>query len=432
MRAVSTTLLTSLALPIVASGFQSASVGVMPPNANIMMSSIDRDSSATTIRKRPNAARTAPLHYTDDSNAVAVDANSIRLQSPSALTVPNGGGVNDALRYAAKALPTLAVLSALGVFLTNFLAQFSSPAAQGLKLVYAGAIAGIVSRTFCAPIEMVSTVMMCRGDAASSMTDELRKTWRKEGFRGMFKGNGANCLKVAPSRGTQFLVYEFVKRKMVLAGFGMAAASAAGGAGGLHAGARLCAGGIAGMVAAAIVYPLEVVKTMLTLYPEKCRSIPAALKYVYKSSGFGGLYRGLGPTLVAMFPYVGVEFMVYETLKKRWEAHVGPVGTAALLLMGAAGGAAAQASAHPLDVIRRRMQMQGMNDAEKKDDDDDDESKRAEYSNMFAGLYQVGKTEGAHVLFNGLGPACFEKIPSTAIGYFIYEFLKVTLKVSSV
>ena len=194
---------------------------------------------------------------------------------------------------------------------------------------------------------------------------------------------------------------------------------------------RVFAGGVAGMVAGAILYPLEVVKTMFTLYPDRWKSIPDPLSMVYKSSGFRGLYRGLGPTLVAMFPYVGVEFMVYETLKNRWEMYIGPVGTMALLLLGAAGGAAAQASAHPLDVIRRRMQMQSLNaGSSKKDDDGKEETKR--YKNMFAGLYSVGKNEGLHVLFKGLGPACFEKIPSTAIGYFIYEFLKVSLKVSSV
>ena len=402
----------------------------MPPNANAMLSATRDGSHSSVIRRRPNAALTSPLRYTEDDNAVAIDTNSIQILNPAlALEIPNGGGASGALQYATKALPLLAASSALAVFLTNFLSQFSSPAAQGLKLVYAGAIAGIISRTFCAPIEMVSTVMMCRGDAVASMTDELRKTWKREGFRGMFKGNGANCLKVAPSRGTQFLVYEFVKRKMVLASFGMVAAGAGGGAGSLHAGARLCAGGVAGMVAAAIVYPLEVVKTMLTLYPEKCESIGAALGFVHRTSGIGGLYRGLGPTLIAMFPYVGVEFMVYETLRRRWEAYVGPVGTVALLLMGAAGGAAAQASAHPLDVIRRRMQMQNMSMGERKEDDAEEGVK---YLNMFAGLYHVGKTEGVHVLFSGLGPACLEKIPSTAIGYFIYEFLKVTLKVSSV
>ena len=68
----------------------------------------------------------------------------------------------------------------------------------------------------------------------------------------------------------------------------------------LHAGARLFSGGVAGMVAAVIVYPLEVVKTMLTLYPEECSSIPDALGKVFRTSGVRGLYRGLGPTLVAM------------------------------------------------------------------------------------------------------------------------------------
>jgi len=325
--------------------------------------------------------------------------------------------------YIAKIVPTLALMSGIGVLMTAFLAPLTSSAAQGAKLVFAGAVAGIISRTFCAPIEMVSTVMMCRGDECSSMTEELMQTWKAEGIKGMFKGNAANCLKVAPSRGTQFLVYEFMKRQMVIFGFGMGAAAS------LNAGARLLAGGIAGMVAAVIVYPLEVVKTMLTLYPEECGgSIPGAVQKVWNNGGLGALYRGLGPTLVAMFPYVGVEFMVYETLKKRWETAFGPVGTVVLLLLGALGGAAAQATAHPLDVIRRRMQMQSMFKGKK--DAKDKPVKR--YSNMFTGIYRVSKDEGIHALFNGLGPACLEKIPSTAIGYFIYEWMKVALKVTSV
>ena len=55
----------------------------------------------------------------------------------------------------------------------------------------------------CAPLEMVSTVMMCRGDECGSMGEELADAWRHDGMSGLFKGNGANCLKFAPSRGTQ-------------------------------------------------------------------------------------------------------------------------------------------------------------------------------------------------------------------------------------
>lgn len=401
MQLLQIVLFTQLTFPVVVRGFTVPSANAMVDNGT---------------RKRANAMSTTQLHYTEDANAV--EANALKIP----LARVCSGSASSGLLLFSKAIPLLAVVVALGAILTSWLSDVSTPAAQGAKLVYAGAIAGILSRTFCAPIEMVSTVMMCRGDQCTSMTSELANTWKREGLRGMFKGNGANCLKVAPSRGTQFLVYEFVKRKMLLAGVGLAAGVSSGS---LHAGARLFAGGIAGMVAAAIVYPLEVVKTMLTLYPDRCGSITDALSLVYFSSGLKGLYRGLGPTLIAMFPYVGVEFMVYETLKKRWEMYIGPVGTLSLLLLGALGGAAAQASAHPLDVIRRRMQMQSINVGKRNEND-------AKYSNMFSGLYHVGKNEGIHVLFNGLGPACLEKIPSTAIGYYIYEFLKITLKVTSV
>ena len=53
-------------------------------------------------------------------------------------------------------------------------------------------------------------------------------------------------------------------------------------------------------------------------------------------------------------------------------------------------------------------------------------------NNMVQGLYSIAKDEGWQVLFKGLGPACAEKVPSTAIGYFIYETLKVSLNVRSI
>ena len=263
---------------------------------------------------------------------------------------------------------------------------------------------------------------------------------------------------VAPSRGTQFLVYEYVKRLLVTYGwFGLVPGAP------LGALPRLCAGGIAGMVAAVIVYPLEVVKTLRTVFPDECTGIYETIDcVVQKGGGIAGLYRGLVPTLIAMFPYVGVEFMVYETLKRYWEVRFTPphtvghapyppprcapsrrhtrsrpltpsssslqtstgmaAGTVALLL-GAIGGACAQASAHPLGVVRRRMQMQGVGNIV------GDKAEGAQDRQHVPGLYSIGKDGG--VLFRGLG-ACLEKVPSTAIGYYIYEGMKVAMGVKSV
>merc|ERR1711871_541479 len=101
--------------------------------------------------------------------------------------------------------------------------------------------------------------------------------------------------------------------------------------------------------------------------------------------------------------------MVYETLKRRYEVFIGAAaGTAAPLPLGALAGAAGQASAHPLDVVRRRMQMQGM---KKKMAAKNGQEVKAPppITNMFSGLVNIAKFEGVHVLFKGLGPACLEK-----------------------
>ena len=310
-------------------------------------------------------------------------------------------------------LPT-GIAAAIVVMLSAALAPLNSPVFYGIKLIFAGAVAGIISRTACAPLEMISTVVMCgRGDG-SSLGTALRNVWRAEGMKGLFKGNGANCLKVAPSRGMQFLVYENVKRIMVASSWTLTPF------------ARLFAAGIAGMIAAAVVYPLDVIKTLLTLYPDDCRGIGDAFnKVMTTGGGVPGLYRGLGPTLLAMFPYVGVEFMVYETLKGAWEVFVGgKASVVALLALGALSGAASQLSAHPLDVVRRRLQMQGMR---KRSGDD----AKPPFNNMFDGLYHIGRTEGVSALYKGSAAACLEKVPSTAIGYYVYEGMKGVLKVVS-
>jgi solute carrier family 25 phosphate transporter 23/24/25/41 len=375
---------------------------------------------APRVRAAPRPQLSASTPYSAAAEAAAAEATPMAVPSNIGDQIVAAAPEKPGGLKIPTALPYLVAGAAICWQLTGLLATMSSPAAQGFKLIYAGAIAGVISRTCCAPLEMVSTVMMCRGQASQSMWLELTSAYKKAGVAGLFKGNGANCLKVAPSRGMQFLVYEFVKQHMVTTGFLVASAGAP-----LNAGARLFAGGIAGMAAAALVYPLEVVKTMLTLYPEDCKGVRDGLRKAMQNGGLPGMYRGLMPTLVAMFPYVGVEFMVYETLKRRWLMMFGAPTTMVLLLLGAIGGAAAQTSAHPLDVVRRRMQMQSM----KKEGQQADQKK---ITNMVSGLYGIAKHEGPGTLFKGLGPACLEKMPSTAIGYYIYEGLKAALNVVSV
>lgn len=304
--------------------------------------------------------------------------------------------------------------------------------AERTKFLLAGAVAGIVSRTAVSPLEVVATAQMVRG-GNKNMMSELTELFQSEGIKGFFKGNGANCLKVAPTRGVQFFAFEsFKKRLVVWKRVSMGLPEDADVA--LTPLERLVAGGCAGMIASSMVYPIEVVKTMLTMYPGKYAGINAAFRGVLAEVGPKGLYAGLQPTLIAMFPYVGVEFMIYETAKIAVEAFMKrkagidenseegmnfAVPIIISLGLGALAGAAAQTSAHPLDVVRKRLQIQGIN------------GNPVLYRNTFDAFSGIIKKEGFKTVYKGLGPACVATIPGTGIAYITYEFMKRYLQISS-
>ena len=72
--------------------------------------------------------------------------------------------------------------------------------------------------------------------------------------------------------------------------------------------------------------------------------------------------------------------------------------------MGAIAGMAAQTSCHPLDVVRKRLQLQGIGGRPKT------------YTNMFDGLAGIASAEGAKGLYKGLKPACLATLPSAGQG----------------
>lgn len=300
--------------------------------------------------------------------------------------------------------------------------------AERTKFLLAGAVSGIVSRTAVAPLEVVATAQMVRG-GNNGMINELMSLFKTEGIRGFFKGNGANCLKVAPTKGVQFFAFESFKVRLVSwkkKSLGLSDDSEVK----LTPIERLVAGGFAGMVASSLVYPIEVVKTMLTMYPGKYNGITAAFRGVLKEVGPRGLYAGLPPTLVAMFPYVGIEFMIYETSKIAIESLMSRRSTSdeevdislpiiISLGLGALAGAAAQSAAHPLDVVRKRLQVQGIN------------GNPVLYKSTLDCFLGVASKEGMSALYKGLGPACVATIPGTGIAYITYEFMKNYLGLKS-
>lgn len=79
----------------------------------------------------------------------------------------------------------------------------------------AGGVAGAVSRTVVSPLERLKILYQVqsvgRDEYRLSVFKGLAKMWREEGWKGLMRGNGANCLRIVPYSAVQFGSYNFYK-----------------------------------------------------------------------------------------------------------------------------------------------------------------------------------------------------------------------------
>lgn len=218
----------------------------------------------------------------------------------------------------------------------------------------AGGVAGAVSRTVVSPLERLKILFQIqsagREEYKLGVGKALNKMWREEGWRGFMRGNGTNCIRIVPYSAVQFGSYNFYKRNIFESYPGAD----------LSPFMRLTCGGLAGVTSVTFTYPLDIVRTRLSIQSasfaalgEKPKALPgmwATLATMYKNEGgVPALYRGIVPTVAGVAPYVGLNFMVYEHVRK----YLTPEGdknpnASRKLLAGAVSGAVAQTCTYPL------------------------------------------------------------------------------------
>jgi solute carrier family 25 phosphate transporter 23/24/25/41 len=81
---------------------------------------------------------------------------------------------------------------------------------------------------------------------------------------------------------------------------------------------RMCSGAMAGVFATLFTYPIDVARAKLTVQERTTKSyngIFDALKVIAKKDKMSGLYRGIGPTIVSIAPFVAIQQVTYDLLK---------------------------------------------------------------------------------------------------------------------
>jgi len=148
----------------------------------------------------------------------------------------------------------------------------------------------------------------------TGMVQSLTAVVREEGVLKLWKGNGANVIRVMPVYALKFAFNDFFKdlaRQLRGAASGSTPER-------LTFSEQILAGSLAGLTQIVITYPLEVVRTRLTMGPGMglhYDGIVDCFAQTLRSEGVAGLYKGIGPTILSGAPYVGLQMTGYDTLK---------------------------------------------------------------------------------------------------------------------
>ncbi|XP_027707151.1 calcium-binding mitochondrial carrier protein SCaMC-3 isoform X5 [Vombatus ursinus] len=281
------------------------------------------------------------------------------------------------------------------------------------KQLVAGAVAGAVSRTGTAPLDRLKVFMQVHASKTNQLNvlGGLRSMVKEGGIRSLWRGNGINVLKIAPESAIKFMAYEQIKWAI------------RGQQETLRVQERFVAGSLAGATAQTIIYPMEVLKTRLTLRRTgQYKGLLDCARQILEQEGPRAFYKGYLPNVLGIIPYAGIDLAVYETLKNKWlqqdSHHSADPGILILLACGTISSTCGQIASYPLALVRTRMQAQASIEG-------------APQLTMLGLFRHILSREGVWGLYRGIAPNFMKVIPAVSISYVVYENMKQALGVTT-
>lgn len=218
----------------------------------------------------------------------------------------------------------------------------------------AGAAAGAVAKSVIAPLDRTKILFQTSDMkfSARNAVGVLRDVYLKEGLVALWRGNSATLVRIIPYAGIQFAAHEQYKKLLNTHNTQN-----------LNPARRFMAGSLAGVTAASLTYPLDVLRArMAVTHKTSYKGIMSMFLMTLRIDGASSFYRGFLPTVLGVIPYGGISFFTYETLKKQHREYTNrkEPSPSERLAFGAVAGLFGQSASYPLDVIRRRMQTAGI------------------------------------------------------------------------
>ncbi|RHZ61918.1 putative mitochondrial carrier protein (Ymc1) [Aspergillus thermomutatus] len=191
--------------------------------------------------------------------------------------------------------------------------KYADPTLSYGQYYLAGSFAGLTNSALSGPIEHVRIRLQTQphgeGRLYSGPLDCIRKLVAQGGvLRGLYRGQNVTYLREAQAYGTWFLTFEYlmnqdakrnnIKREEISS---IKVATY---------------GGLAGEVLWLSSYPFDVVKSKMQCDgfggQQQFKSMTDCFKKTFAAEGFGGFWKGLGPTLLRAMPVSAGTFAVVE------------------------------------------------------------------------------------------------------------------------
>ncbi|KAI9368618.1 mitochondrial carrier domain-containing protein [Aspergillus egyptiacus] len=296
------------------------------------------------------------------------------------------------------------------------------------QVVLAGGIAGLISRFCIAPLDVVKIRLQLQihslsdpashanvtGPVYKGTLSTIKTILREEGLPGLWKGNIPAELMYVCYGAIQFTTYRSTTQLLAQLDPHRLPQPVE----------SFAAGAVAGGVATASTYPLDLLRTRFAAQGSGehrvYTSLFSSVKDIAKSEGPAGFFRGCSAAVGQIVPYMGLFFATYEALRPGMSC--APDFLPVPLLPGSGDAAAgmvasvlAKTGVFPLDLVRKRLQVQGPTRSLYV------HRNIPEYQGVFNTLALTFRTQGMRGLYRGLTVSLFKAAPASAVTMWTYE-----------
>ncbi|KAL4920776.1 mitochondrial carrier domain-containing protein [Aspergillus aurantiobrunneus] len=296
------------------------------------------------------------------------------------------------------------------------------------QVVVAGGIAGLISRFCIAPLDVVKIRLQLQIHSLSDPTSHahisgpvykgtlstIKTIIRDEGITGLWKGNIPAELMYVCYGAIQFTTYRTTTQLLSQLDPHRLPQPVE----------SFISGAVAGGVATASSYPLDLLRTRFAAQGSGEHrvygSLLSSVKGIAKHEGGAGFFRGCSAAVGQIVPYMGLFFATYETLRPVMSVapDVSPIplppgfGDAAA---GVVSSVLAKTGVFPLDLVRKRLQVQGPTRALYV------HRNIPEYRGVFNTMGLIFRTQGLRGLYRGLTVSLIKAAPASAVTMWTYE-----------